>query len=148
MPAKLIPVGVTQLMGAPWGRRAHKSRNRNRNCRQVCGLIIADVQRVHVGQIALLDERQNHGGPAITAAGRVCGRSRGMTWRQHPVGTLVAHDGQPDLFQVVGAFGSIGGLTRLLNCWQQQADQNGDDGDHNQQLNEAESRLLSNLATT
>ena len=45
-----------------------------------------------------------------------------------------------ELFQIIAAFHPVGGLTNLLDGGQQEADQDGDDGDHYQQLNQGESR--------
>src|SRR5262249_43827392 len=42
------------------------------------------------------------------------------------------------LFEVVLALGAGGGLAHLLHRGQQQADEDGDDGDHHQQLNQRE----------
>jgi hypothetical protein len=43
-----------------------------------------------------------------------------------------------DLFEVVAALGATGGLTRRLDGRQEQGDQNGDDGNHDEQLNQRE----------
>jgi hypothetical protein len=48
--------------------------------------------------------------------------------------------GQADLFQVVLAAHPGGRLADLLDGGQEQADQDGDDGDHHQQLDERERR--------
>jgi len=45
-------------------------------------------------------------------------------------------DGQPDLLQVVLALHAVGRLPDLLDGGQQEADQDGDDGDDDEQLNE------------
>jgi hypothetical protein len=41
-----------------------------------------------------------------------------------------------ELLEVVLALGTASGLSRLLNRWQQQGDQDRDDRDHHEQLNE------------
>lgn len=43
---------------------------------------------------------------------------------------------QPDLLQVVPTGVLTGSLSCLLNSWQQDRDQNGDDRDHHKELNE------------
>src|SRR5262245_49123958 len=47
-------------------------------------------------------------------------------------------DRQPHLLEVVLALGAVGCLAHLLDSWQQQADEDGDDSDHHQQLDEGE----------
>ena len=52
------------------------------------------------------------------------------------------HDiGEGDLLQVVEADHALGLLLGLGQRWQQHRGENGDDGDHNQQLNQGESRI-------
>jgi len=46
--------------------------------------------------------------------------------------------GQAELLEVVGALHACGGLSDLLDGGQQQADEDGDDGDHHQQLDQRE----------
>ncbi len=45
---------------------------------------------------------------------------------------------ESDLFEVVLALGAGGGLAHFLDGGQEQADQDGDDGDYHQQLNQRE----------
>jgi hypothetical protein len=45
------------------------------------------------------------------------------------IGVVVGVQGQTDLLQVVGAFGSCSRLADLLHCGEEQTDQDGDDGD-------------------
>ena len=54
------------------------------------------------------------------------------------VGALVVVQSQADLLQVVGALGAAGGLAGRLHGGKQQRDQDGDDGDHHQQLDQGE----------
>jgi len=49
--------------------------------------------------------------------------------------------GQRDLLEVVGALDAGGGLAHLLDGGQQEADEDGDDGDHHQQLDQREAGL-------
>ena len=51
---------------------------------------------------------------------------------------MVVVQGQADLLQVVDALGAAGGLARRLHGGQEQADQDGDDGDHHQQFDQRE----------
>ncbi len=46
--------------------------------------------------------------------------------------------GQPDLLEVIGAFAPRGRFANLLHGRQQQADQDGDNGDDDQQLDQCE----------
>jgi hypothetical protein len=46
--------------------------------------------------------------------------------------------GQADLPQVVLALGALGGGADLLDGGQEQADQDGDDGDHDEQFHQRE----------
>jgi hypothetical protein len=49
-----------------------------------------------------------------------------------------ADGGQADLLEVVGTLHAGGRLADLLHGRQQQSDEDGDDGDHHQQLDEGE----------
>src|SRR6202022_1004982 len=51
---------------------------------------------------------------------------------------VIIVEGKPDLLQVVLTFDASGGLANLLNSGQQQPDEDGDDGDHDQQFNQCE----------
>src|SRR5262245_44340842 len=53
---------------------------------------------------------------------------------------VVSVSGHAHLLEVVGALDAAGGLAHLLHRGQEQADEDGDDGDHHQQLNERERR--------
>jgi hypothetical protein len=55
---------------------------------------------------------------------------------------VVVLGGQGDLFEVVRALHPIRGLANLLHGREQQADQDRDDGDHDQQLDECEGPAL------
>src|SRR5262249_40776001 len=46
--------------------------------------------------------------------------------------------GQADLFEVVLALSAVGGFPDLLHGGHEQADQDGDDGDHDEELNQRE----------
>ena len=54
------------------------------------------------------------------------------------VDVVVIMHGEAKLLQVVGALHAVGGFPDLLHRRQQQTDQNGNDGDHDEQLNERE----------
>jgi hypothetical protein len=51
---------------------------------------------------------------------------------------VVAVEGQTDLFEVVSALHPVRRLAHFLHGGHQEANQDGDDGDHHQQLNERE----------
>jgi hypothetical protein len=61
-------------------------------------------------------------------------------WWQLAVGVVVVVGGQAELLEVVGALDAGGGLADLLDGGQQQADQDGDDGDDDEQFDEGEAR--------
>lgn len=59
--------------------------------------------------------------------------------RQHVVGVVIIVNRQPDLLQIIFALCPASSFARLLNCRKQKSDQNGDNGNHNQQLNQRKS---------
>src|SRR5262249_9298229 len=63
--------------------------------------------------------------------------------RQTAHGILVVVHGQAKLFEVVLGLGAGGGLADFLHGRQQQADQDGDDGNHHQQLDQGETTPFS-----
>ncbi len=63
---------------------------------------------------------------------------RGCERRQHLVRVVDGMGRQAELFQIVAALHPVRGFTDLLHGRQQQADKNGDDGNHDQQLDEGE----------
>jgi len=58
-----------------------------------------------------------------------------------PDAVVVVLKGEADLLEVVGALHSGGGFTHLLDGGEQQADQDGDDGDHDEQFDQREGAL-------
>ena len=58
--------------------------------------------------------------------------------RHVTVGVAVVVDSQAELFEVVLAAHAIGCLAHLLHGRQQEADQDGNDGDHHQELDQRE----------
>src|SRR5262249_26650869 len=58
--------------------------------------------------------------------------------RQLLVGVVVGVHGQAELLEVVLALQAGGGLAHLLDGGHEQADQDGNNGDHHQQLDEGE----------
>ena len=56
--------------------------------------------------------------------------------RQEFVSTFVVHDGKAQLTGVVHALGATSSLAHTLNGWQQHADQNANDRNHDQQLDQ------------
>src|SRR5262245_51001658 len=69
------------------------------------------------------------------------GHSRGAVHasrRQKAIGVLEVVDREPDLLEIVLALRAGGRLANFLNGRQQEADQDGDDGDYDQQLDQRE----------
>jgi hypothetical protein len=64
-----------------------------------------------------------------------------LVQRRHAVDVHVIGHRQGDLLEVVGALGAAGGLARRLDGRQQEGDQDGDDGDHDQQLDQGEAAM-------
>ena len=58
------------------------------------------------------------------------------------MGIVVVMDREAQLFEVVFALSPARSFSSLLNCWQQQGDQDGNDGDHDEQFNESEAFWL------
>src|SRR5262249_10869040 len=78
--------------------------------------------------------------PQVGAPGRTVAHVDGKTrpdW-ELPVVAVVVVRGQGDLLEVVQALGACGGRADLLDGGEQQADEDGDDRDHHQQLNQGE----------
>src|SRR5262249_9219164 len=59
-------------------------------------------------------------------------------WGQAAGVVVVIVQSQADLLEVVGRLHASGGLTDLLDCWQQQSNEDGNDGNYDQQLDERE----------
>ena len=72
-------------------------------------------------------------GPVVNGQGKLA-RPR----RKRVVGVVVVVAGEAKLLEVVAALHPRGGLADLLDRGQQQADEDGDDGDHHQQLDQRE----------
>jgi hypothetical protein len=87
------------------------------------------------------------GGAADGVVGECCpvdGRIRAFAGgRQKTVSRFVIGDRQTHLLQVVLALGAGGGLADFLHGWQEQTDEDGDDGNHYQQLNQSETAVTS-----
>src|SRR5690348_16887347 len=58
--------------------------------------------------------------------------------REYAVGVVVIVDGQSELFEIVAALHAGGGLADLLHRGQQETDEDGNDGDHHQELDQRE----------
>ena len=86
-------------------------------------------------QIILLDVRQDERGPAAAHRG---GRAGAAAAGEVAEGAVVVVEGEADLLEVVGALQARGRIADLLDGGQQQADQDGDDGDHHQQFDQRE----------
>ena len=57
------------------------------------------------------------------------------------MGRQVVVQSQTDLFQVIFALCAASGFAGLLNGWQQQCDEDGDDGDDDEQFDEGETAV-------
>src|SRR5262249_21909723 len=81
----------------------------------------------------LFDEGQDLEGPGAGLVGRAdAGRGGGGAHAgvgQPTLDVVMVVEGQADLFEVVGALHPRGGLADLLHCRQQEADEDGNDGD-------------------
>src|SRR5262249_42875230 len=73
-------------------------------------------------------------GGIVAAPGRVHVAPR----RDRAVGVVVVVDGEGELLEVVGAAYAAGRLAHFLDGGDEQADEDGDDGDHHQQLDQRE----------
>src|SRR5579875_3537027 len=85
-----------------------------------------------------MEEQRGEISPAVIAG---LGRQTAM----HIV-AIVTGDGH--LMKVVLALGTVGGLAHFLHRRQQQTDQNGDDGDHYQQLDQRETAAFAWVGNT
>ena len=65
------------------------------------------------------------------------------THREHIVRRVVVVQGEPDLFEIVGALNPPRRLARSLDGRQEQRDQDRDDRDHDQQLDECKPQPFS-----
>src|SRR5262249_42217910 len=84
--------------------------------------------------------------------GKTAHRRGGAWWRNTPLhqggaprGAVEVVGCQSNLFEVVLAGSAGSGCSPLLDGWQQQADENGDDGNHHQELNQREAALSESL---
>src|SRR5262249_44924459 len=96
---------------------------------------VADVPQVVL--VPLFDVGQQQRAPRRPAVQRlrvIADERRG----QCPLGGVKVVGGETDLLEVVGAVDAGGGVADFLGGGQQQADEDGDDGDHHQQLDQRE----------
>src|SRR5262249_33441775 len=77
------------------------------------------------------------GGDQLPAAVKI---SINIAGREALHGPVVVVQSQADLLEVVLTLAACGGLTHLLHGGQEQANEDGDDGDHHQQLDQGETR--------
>ena len=70
---------------------------------------------------------------------------QGESRREHPVGVMVIVQGDAQLLQIVSALGAASRFPGRLHSGQQQRDQDGDDRNHDQQLDQSKSRTSSTL---
>src|SRR5262249_53347087 len=85
-------------------------------------------------QVILLHVRQREEDPTSL----VIAPAASIALGERAIGVMVAVASQRQLFQVVLALHAVRGFANLLNGWQQQADQNGNDGDDHQQFDQGE----------
>jgi hypothetical protein len=96
---------------------------------QIGRLVPVDVEVRFLVEAVLLDKRQEVSQPAD--ANRTHGIGPDVAW-ESLIGIVVVVECEPELVQVVAARHSGRGLTDFLHGRQEQADQDGDDGDHDQ----------------
>src|SRR5262249_2175031 len=58
------------------------------------------------------------------------------------IGVVVVVTGEADLLEIVGTLDAGGGLPHALNRWKQQADEHGNNSDHDQKLDKRETGPL------
>src|SRR5207249_1723110 len=113
---------------------------------RAAGLVARRGGRVGVSQGGVVhDERGRRGRlddpvPLLGGGGGGVrgGRPFAAVVREELVGVVEVVHRQPDLLEVVARLHAGGGLAHLLHCGQQQADQDGNDGNHHQQFDERE----------
>ncbi len=94
-------------------------------------------------QVILLHVRQERMDPAAANPSRVVAvEVVVLPGGKHALDAVVVVQGEPDLFEVVGALGAGGRFPDLLDGREQQADEDRDDGDHNEQLDQREGATL------
>ena len=100
---------------------------------------LPQIVPLHVGQ-HVVEETTPRGVRVRPAPRLVRDRKTADAGRHFPVvGPRLVVDRQGHLLEVVGALGAGGGLAHLLHGGDQQADQDGDDRNHDQQLDQGES---------
>src|SRR5439155_20515164 len=93
------------------------------------------VESIGLEEVLLLDVRKNGGSPPVR-------RDTGTVLKRHGEASLlvvVRVQGQPKLLEIVAARHTVGRFPYLLDRRQKQADQHGDDGDDDEELNQRES---------
>src|SRR5262249_32964146 len=103
----------------------------------------APGNRGRLVQVVLLDVRQQEEMDRVPQRDGGGGeRVRRVQGRELLVRAVVVMDRQAELLKVVGALHAGGGLADLLHGGEQQADENGNDGDHHQQLDQREAMAV------
>src|SRR6516225_128005 len=91
-------------------------------------------------KIVLLHEGQHKDNPAPPVVRPVVPVSvaEPAAWRELLKGVVIIVHGQSNLLEIVLALHAVGGFANLLHGGQQQAYQDGNDGNHHQQLDQGE----------
>jgi hypothetical protein len=89
-------------------------------------------------QVVLLHEGEQPHQRRCRDPGRGALRIVGVGRRQGLVRVVSSLRGQPDLLEVVHALGACGRLAHFLDRGQEEADEDGNDGDHHQKLDQRE----------
>ncbi len=92
------------------------------------GVLVTVRQQRHMSA-----EQSSHPFPRLVAVPRATG-----SIPEHTVHIVVVMKSQTNLLEIVFALRPASGLASLLNCWQQQGNQNCDDRNDDQQLNQRE----------
>jgi len=131
------PIGVAVGRGdgpSEDGRGADVGRDALRDDAGVVGCGVSDVEVVDVVIIRLFDVGKNG-----CKRGRACEPEIDRNEGEFPEGVEVVVEGEADLFEIVVALSPARRFPRLLNGWEQEGDQHGDDADDDQQFDQGKS---------
>src|SRR5262249_49807778 len=136
VPGSVYLGAVPAPQGVAGARRADVGGNSHAADREVRSGVVIQVQAVLLVQVILLDVGQDVDEPAVPPAGT--GDAVAAPEGKFAEGVVVAVTGDGELVEVVAALDAGGGVANLLDGGDEQADEDGDDGDHHQQLDQRE----------